>query len=101
MLSLTETENPHTSAQLFAHHLEFIGKDIQAWINLFTEDAVIEFPYASALGSPERLEGKAAIYNYMKYVPGQMQNLIFTNVRPVIGINITRNQDTAMPFPYN
>lgn len=77
MQFLTETDNFLTSAQLFAHHLELIGKDIQAWVNLFAEDAVIEFPYASALGSPERLEGKAAIYNYMKDVPAQMQNLTF------------------------
>jgi len=30
---------------------------------------------------PERLEGKPAIYNYMKNVIAQMQNWIFTNVR--------------------
>lgn len=61
--------------------MALIGKDIPAWVNLFAEDAVVEFPYASTLGSPERLEGKSAIYNYMKDVPAQMQNLIFTNVR--------------------
>jgi len=33
------------------------------------------------LGLPERLEGKPAIYNYMKNVIAQMQNWIFTNVR--------------------
>jgi hypothetical protein len=38
MQFLTETEKPHTSAQLFADHLALIGKDIQAWVNLFAED---------------------------------------------------------------
>ena len=73
--------NNKTPAQFFSDHLALIGKDIPAWVDLFAEDAVVEFPYASALGSPERLEGKFAIYNYMKDVPAQMQNLIFTNVR--------------------
>jgi uncharacterized protein len=76
-----ETKEKNTVEMIFALHLALIVKDIQAWVNLFTEDAVIEFPYASALGTAERLEGKSAIYNYMKDVPTQMQNLIFTNVR--------------------
>jgi ketosteroid isomerase-like protein len=71
----------YTTAQVFAAHLELIGKDIQAWADLLAEDAVVEFPYASALGLPERLEGKPAIYNYMKNMIAQMQNWIFTNVR--------------------
>jgi len=70
-----------TIAQVFANHLALIGKDIPAWVDLFAEDAIGEFPYASALGSPERLKGKAAIYNYMKDVPTQMQNLSYTNIR--------------------
>jgi ketosteroid isomerase-like protein len=80
MQFLDETKDKYTPTQLFTDHLTLIGKDIQAWVNLFTEDAVIEFPYAATLGSPERLEGKSAIYNYMKDVPAQMQDLIFTNV---------------------
>jgi ketosteroid isomerase-like protein len=71
----------YTTAQAFAAHLALIGKDIQAWVDLFAEDAVVEFPYTSALSSPERLQGKSAIYNYMKDVLAQMQNLIFTNIR--------------------
>jgi uncharacterized protein len=69
----------YTTEQVFAEHLALIVKDIPAWVDLFTEDAVIEFPYAS--DTPRRLEGKKAIYNYMKDVPAQMQNLIFKNVR--------------------
>jgi uncharacterized protein len=54
-----ETKEQYTAAQAFAAHLALIVKDIQAWV----------------------LEGQSAIYNYMKDVPAQMENLIFTNVR--------------------
>ncbi|MEN9869469.1 MAG: hypothetical protein RLZZ171_452 [Cyanobacteriota bacterium] len=79
MQFLNETKEKYTTEQVFAEHLALIVTDISAWVNLFTEDAVIEFPYAS--DTAKRLEGKEAIYNYMKDVPVQMQNLIFTNVR--------------------
>jgi len=74
----------YTTAQVFAAHLELIGKDIQAWTDLLAEDAVVEFPYfCSCL--PERLEGKPAIYNYMKNVIAQMQIgylRMFVNINP-------------------
>ncbi|HAA32069.1 MAG TPA: phenazine biosynthesis protein [Cyanobacteria bacterium UBA8553] len=70
-----------TTAQIFAAHLALIATDIQAWADLLAEDAVVEFPYACALGSPERLEGKLTIYNYIKNAIAQMQNLTFTNIR--------------------
>ncbi|MGF1675263.1 MAG: nuclear transport factor 2 family protein [Rivularia sp. (in: cyanobacteria)] len=72
-------ENP--TAQLFAAHLALIGTDVQAWSDILAEDAIIEFPYAPALGSPSRLEGKSAIYNYMKNTVAQLQNWVFTDVR--------------------
>lgn len=65
--------------QIFAAHLALVGKDIPAWVDLFAEDAVIEFPYA--FNTPPRLEGKSAIYNCMKDVSAQMQDLVFTSVR--------------------
>ncbi|MEG4457547.1 nuclear transport factor 2 family protein [Microcoleus sp. N9_A1] len=68
------------TTQLLTDHLALIGKDTEAWINLFAEDAVVEFPYAAALNAPERIEGKSAIYNHMKKMVAQMQDLVFTNV---------------------
>ncbi len=68
-------------AQVFAAHLALIGTDVQAWSDLLAEDAIVEFPYASALGSPSRLEGKFAIYDYMKNAVAQLQNWVFTDVR--------------------
>jgi hypothetical protein len=76
-----ENVEQSTTTQIFAAHLSLIKTDIQAWADLLAEDAVVEFPYASALGLPERLEGKLAIYNHMKNAIAQMQNLTFTNIR--------------------
>ncbi len=67
--------------EVFATHLALIGTDVQAWSNLLAEDAIAEFPYATALGSQGRLEGKSAIYNYMKNAVTQLQNWVFTDVR--------------------
>ena len=67
--------------EVFAAHLALIGTDVQAWSNLLAEDAVVEFPYASALSSQGRLEGKSAIYNHMKNAVAQLQNWVFTDVR--------------------
>lgn len=71
----------HTTTQAFAAHLALVGKDVQAWVDLFAENAVVEFPYASSLSLPERFEGKSAIYNYIRDVSAQMQDLVFTNIR--------------------
>lgn len=76
-----ENVEQSTTADIFAAHLASIVTDVQAWADLLAEDAVVEFPYASALGSPERLEGKLAIYNYMKNAIAKMQHLTFTNIR--------------------
>lgn len=75
------------TTQLLTDHLALIGKNTEAWINLFAEDAVFEFPYASALNAPERFEGKSAIYNHMKKMVAQMQDLVFTNVREYQTLN--------------
>lgn len=75
------TMEQNSIAQVFAAHLALIGTDIEAWSDLLAEDAIVEFPYASALVSPSRLEGKSAIYDYMKNAVTQLQNWVFTNVR--------------------
>jgi uncharacterized protein len=67
--------------RIFAAHLALIGTDVEAWSDLLAEDATVEFPYAAALGSPSRLEGKTEIYNYMKNAVAQLQNWVFTDIR--------------------
>jgi uncharacterized protein len=66
--------------QIFATHLALIGTDVEAWSDLLTEDAVVEFPYATALGAPSRFVGKHAIYNHMKNAVAQLQNWVFTDI---------------------
>jgi ketosteroid isomerase-like protein len=44
------------------------------------EDAILEFPYAEAMGLPSRLVGKPAIYNHMKNAVTQLQNWVFTDI---------------------
>ena len=74
-------EQNFNSSSFFAAHLTLIGTDIEAWSDLLASDAIVEFPYAAALGSPSRLEGKSAIYNHMKNAVAQLQNWVFTDVR--------------------
>jgi uncharacterized protein len=67
--------------RIFAAHLALIGTDVEAWSDLLAEDAVVEFPYASALGAPSRFVGKPAIYNHIKNAVAQLQNWVFTDIR--------------------
>jgi hypothetical protein len=77
-MQLNQDTKEYTAAQAFTAHLTLVGKNIQAWVDLFADSAVVEFPYAS--DSPKCLEGKSAIYNYIKDVTAQMQDLVFTNI---------------------
>jgi uncharacterized protein len=67
------------TTQVFTTFLSLMVKDVQALINLYAEDAIVEFPYA--FDTPRQLEGKKAIYSYMKNALKQMENLKFTNIR--------------------
>jgi uncharacterized protein len=72
---------PEVIDRIFAAHLALIGTDVEAWSDLLAEDAVVEFPYATALDAPSRFEGKPAIYNHMKNAVAQLQNWVFTDIR--------------------
>lgn len=43
------------------------GQSIHTWMDIWSEDAIVEFPYAPDQ-FPKRLEGKNAIYEYYKNV---------------------------------
>ncbi|MFJ6749334.1 MULTISPECIES: nuclear transport factor 2 family protein [unclassified Streptomyces] len=56
-------------ADLFRHGLRLLlDKDIPAWIDLWDENGIFEFPFAPE-GLPTRLEGKAAVAAYMRGYP--------------------------------
>ncbi|OXM85539.1 hypothetical protein CF651_15155 [Paenibacillus rigui] len=46
----------------------FLKKDMNQFIELFDDDALFEFPFALK-GFTQKLEGKAAIYEYIKDFP--------------------------------
>ncbi|MGW3209746.1 nuclear transport factor 2 family protein [Streptomyces sp. NPDC001135] len=54
---------------LYRHGLRLLlDKDIPAWVGLWAEGGVMEFPFAPP-GWPRRLEGRAAIGAYMRAYP--------------------------------
>ncbi|MEV7341305.1 nuclear transport factor 2 family protein [Streptomyces sp. NPDC093544] len=56
-------------ADLYRQGLQLLlDKDIPAWVGLWDEDGILEFPFAPE-GWPKRLEGKAAIGEYMRDYP--------------------------------
>lgn len=60
--------NP-TAAQVLRKGLDiFLAKDMKGWIDLCADDVVAEFPFAPD-GSPARIEGKAALYEYLRGYP--------------------------------
>ena len=46
----------------------FLSKDMKAWSELCDENVVVEFPFAPD-GSPAKLEGRQAIYEYLRKYP--------------------------------
>jgi ketosteroid isomerase-like protein len=42
-------------------HAKHLGRDFDAWIGLFAEDAVLEFPHFASLGWPTEARGRETI----------------------------------------
>ena len=58
-----------TAVQLFQKCLDrFLAKDMKGWTDLCAEDVVAEFPFAPE-GSPSRIEGRPALYEYLRNYP--------------------------------
>ncbi|WP_199854823.1 nuclear transport factor 2 family protein [Streptomyces dioscori] len=54
---------------LFRRSLRMLlDKDIAAWVGLWDDQGVLEFPFAPE-GWPKRLEGRAAVADYMRHYP--------------------------------
>jgi ketosteroid isomerase-like protein len=62
------TDKP-TAVELARRSVEtFVSKDIKGWVALADENILTEFPFAPE-GSPRRLEGRDALYEYIKNYP--------------------------------
>ncbi|GAA2630642.1 nuclear transport factor 2 family protein [Streptomyces axinellae] len=71
---------PTAPEELYRHSLRLLlDKDIPAWVELFDERAVMEFPFAPE-GWPARLEGKAEIVAYMRHYPDRIDLHDFPSV---------------------
>ncbi|WP_030677576.1 nuclear transport factor 2 family protein [Streptomyces cellulosae] len=67
-------------ADLYRHGLKLLlDKNIAAWIDLWDDQGVFEFPFAPD-GWPKRLEGKAAIADYMRAYPDHIDLHDFPHV---------------------
>jgi ketosteroid isomerase-like protein len=67
-------------ADLYRHGLELLlDKNIPAWVDLWDENGILEFPFAPQ-GWPERLDGKAAIGEYMRDYPDHIDVHDFPDV---------------------
>ncbi|MFF4548336.1 nuclear transport factor 2 family protein [Streptomyces sp. NPDC001435] len=56
-------------ADLYRHSLRLLlDKDIPAWVGLWAEHGVMEFPFAPP-SRPQRLEGRQAVAAYMRDYP--------------------------------
>jgi hypothetical protein len=82
---------PHATAALHAH-LDWIARDIERWLALFADDAIVEFPYAPALGMPAALIGKQAIADYFRRTPAVFRGLVFRDLR----VYATSSPDVAV-----
>ncbi|MBK1787376.1 nuclear transport factor 2 family protein [Prauserella cavernicola] len=70
-----------SSAELFRHGLRLLlDKNIPAWVDLWADDGVMEFPFAPE-GWPRRLEGKNAVADYMRSYPDHIDLHDFPELR--------------------
>lgn len=76
-----------SSVELLRHSLDtFLAKDMKGWSLLCADDVVAEFPFAPQ-GSPSRIEGRAALYEYLRNYPSVI------NVRSIPNLRIYSTDD--------
>ncbi|WP_436984082.1 nuclear transport factor 2 family protein [Streptomyces sp. enrichment culture] len=88
--SSTALTTPSPSpADVFRHSLRLLlDKDVEGWVGLWDDDGVMEFPFAPE-GWPRRLEGKAAVLDYMRDYPDHI------DLREIPDLTIHRTDDPA------
>ncbi|MEU5498596.1 nuclear transport factor 2 family protein [Streptomyces griseofuscus] len=83
---------PTSPAELYRHSLRLLlDKDIPAWVALWAEDGLMEFPFAPD-GWPRRLDGREAIAAYMHPYPDHIDLHDF----PDLGIHQTIEPETIV-----
>ncbi|MCQ4044715.1 nuclear transport factor 2 family protein [Streptantibioticus rubrisoli] len=83
---------PTSAVDLFRHSLRLLlDKNIAAWVALWAEDGLMEFPFAPE-GWPQRLEGKEAVAAYMHHYPDHIDLHDF----PALTIHQTTDPETIV-----
>ena len=81
-----------SAAEMLRHSLDlFLAKDMEGWSLLCADDVVAEFPFAPE-GSPRRLEGRGALYGYLRNYP----SAIDVRSIPHLRIYPTKDPDVAI-----
>ena len=78
---MARAARPTNALQALDAHLALVTRDLETWLALFADDAVVEFPYAASVGLPGRLEGKDAIRGYFGHASEVFLDLVFRDVR--------------------
>lgn len=77
---LTEHDARQANEQTIRDFLRLLAeKDMDAWIELWTEDAVQEMPFSPA-GFPTKVEGREAIRKHYSNLPQTMGRMAFPNL---------------------
>ncbi|ONF74332.1 nuclear transport factor 2 family protein [Amycolatopsis keratiniphila] len=72
---------PASPTELYRHSLRLLlDKDISAWVDLWSDEGTMEFPFAPD-GWPKRLEGKQAVAAYMRHYPDHVELHDFPGLR--------------------
>ncbi|MFG2232684.1 nuclear transport factor 2 family protein [Streptomyces sp. NBC_01310] len=83
---------PMAPAELYRHGLQLLlEKDIPAWVELWDDNGVLEFPFAPE-GWPVRLEGKTSVGTYMHHYPDHVDVHGF----PEVTIHQTTDAETIV-----
>ncbi len=84
--------NTPTAPELLRRSLDtFLAKDMKGWADLCDENVVAEFPFAPE-GSPRRLEGRTALYEYLRNYP----SVIDVKTIPTLLTYATEDPNTAI-----
>ncbi|MFJ6718730.1 MULTISPECIES: nuclear transport factor 2 family protein [unclassified Streptomyces] len=72
---------PTSPSDLYRHSLRLLlDKNIPAWVDLWAEDGLMEFPFAPA-GRPQRLAGREEVAAYMRHYPDHIDLHDFPDLR--------------------
>lgn len=72
VVAATAAPQQPDTRRAFLDNLRLLGEnDLDAWIDLWDEDGVYELPFAPA-GTPQRVQGKAKVREYMRMVLSAM-----------------------------